>query len=238
MGWELVENKSTYLEYKDPERVFRIIVSTKLSIGLKEHIGYDYIKSLIQVHSSKVYIVDSATEAHKMEGDGLITKERGLFIGVKVADCYPVFLLDYSQPALAVLHVGWRGAKEGIIAQGVNKLVRELRSDPDSIHAVIGPGICVNHYEVGEEFREYMKFQPFLKEIKGKLHLDLHEYIKSELKDNDIYNIVDSPFCTYEREDLFWSKRRDGKILGEMWAFGKIIEFNTNIPVLGSLIPL
>ncbi len=238
MGWELVENKSTYLEYKDPEKVFKIIVSTKLSIGLKEHIGYDYIKSLKQVHSAKVYIVDSATEAHKMEGDGLITKERGLFIGVQVADCYPVFLLDYSQPALGVLHVGWRGAKEGIIAHAVNKLVRELRSDPDSIHAVIGPGICVYHYEVGEEFREYMKFQPFLKEIDGKLHLDLHEFIKSELRDNDIYNIVESPFCTYEREDLFWSKRRDGKILGEMWAFGKIIEFNTNIPVLGSLIPL
>ncbi len=238
MAWKLVENKSTYLEYDDPERVFRIIVSTKLSIGLKEHIGYDYIKSLIQVHSSKVYFVDSATEAHKMEGDGLITKERGLFIGVKVADCYPLFLLDYSQPALAVLHVGWRGAKEGIIASAVNKLIRELRSDPDSIHAVIGPGICVKHYEVGDEFAEIKKFQPFLKKIRGKLHFDLHEFIKNELKENDIYNIVESPFCTYERDDLFWSKRRDGKILGEMWGFGKIIEFNTNIPVLGSLIPL
>lgn len=238
MSWKLVENKSTYLEYKDPERVFKIIVSTKLSVGLREQIGYDYIKSLIQTHSSKVYLVDSSTEAHKMEGDGLITKERGLFIGIKVADCYPLFLLDYSQPALAVLHVGWRGAKEGIIAQGVNLLVRELRSDPDSIHAVIGPGICVKHYPVGDEFADIKKFRPFLRKMKGKLHLDLHGFIKNELKENDIYNIIDSPSCTYEEKDLFWSKRRDGKILGEMWAFGKIIEFNTDIPVIGSLIPL
>ena len=238
MSWKLVENESTYLEYDDPERVFRVIVSTKLSIGLKEHIGYNYIKHLKQVHSSRVYLVDSSTIAHKMEGDGLITKERGLFIGVRVADCYPVFLLDYSQPAIGVLHVGWRGAKEGIISKGVNKLVRYLGSDPDSIHAVIGPGICVEHYEVGNEFNKIRKFKPFLKKIKGKLHFDLHEFIKSDLKDNDIYNIVESPYCTYEEEELFWSKRRDGKILGEMWAFGEIKEFNTNIPVLGSLIPL
>src|SRR5436305_1843266 len=59
---------------------------------------------------------------------------------------------DRSAPAVAVLHVGWRGLLGGIVASGVEAL------GDGRLAAAIGPGIGPYCYEVGEEvaapFRE------------------------------------------------------------------------------------
>ena len=35
------------------------------------------------------------------------------------ADCLPVFITDKHGKQIAVLHAGWRGLAQGIIAQGI-----------------------------------------------------------------------------------------------------------------------
>ena len=52
---------------------------------------------------------------------------------------------DGGRPALAVLHVGWRGLLAGIVAAGV------ARSGRGTLAAVVGPAIGPCCYEVGEE---------------------------------------------------------------------------------------
>ena len=58
------------------------------------------------------------------EGDGLWTDERGLPMLAIVADCLPIALarVNGREPALAVLHAGWRGLLEGIPSKGVAAL--------------------------------------------------------------------------------------------------------------------
>jgi copper oxidase (laccase) domain-containing protein len=95
---------------------------------------------------------------------------------------------------------------------------RDFGAGPSRMIAAFGPGICADHYEVGPELRKH--FGAFVRERNDAFSLDLEGFNRSLLLESGIKekNIVPAPFCTYERPDLFFSFRRDGKILGEMWA--------------------
>src|SRR5919108_672382 len=55
--------------------------------------------------------------------DGLWSDEPGQAMALLTADCYPVALgRADGDPALCVLHVGWRGLLEGIVPAGVAAL--------------------------------------------------------------------------------------------------------------------
>ncbi len=237
MKWILKEQDVRYLELSDTGEVFKIVVSTKETKGLKKAVGFKSIKMPRQIHSSKVYLINSSIDPETLEADGLITKERGLFIGIKVADCYPVFLLDFQTPSLSVLHIGWRGAASGIIGNAM-KILRDAGVNLQKLVAAIGPGISQKHYEVGEEFRNISVFKDFLQIKNNKLYLNLSGYIEYELKRFDIEKVIPSPYCTYEHDELFYSKRRDGRIIGEMLAFGKLMEGGTNLSMLETSTPI
>src|SRR6266852_3751971 len=51
----------------------------------------------------------------------------------------------WRSPAVAVLHVGWRGLLAGIVGEGVRAL------GPGRLAGVVGPAIGPCCYEVGEE---------------------------------------------------------------------------------------
>src|SRR5439155_15266557 len=94
----------------------------------------------LQVHGALVRRANGRGEP----GDGLWTDERGRPLVVVTADCLPVAVVRLDgRPALALLHVGWRGLLAGIVANGVGALGGALHA------AVIGPGIGPCCYEVG-----------------------------------------------------------------------------------------
>ena len=63
------------------------------------------------------------------------------------ADCLPIALAraNGSEPALALLHAGWRGLLEGIVPAG------RVGSRRPTVSAAVGPAIGPCCYEVGEE---------------------------------------------------------------------------------------
>ena len=83
-------------------------------------------------------------------GDGVWTDERGKPLLVFTADCLPVAIArgDGGQPAIAAVHVGWRGLLAGIAANAAAAL------GGGKLAAVVGPGIGPCCYEVGEEVAE------------------------------------------------------------------------------------
>jgi Uncharacterized conserved protein len=110
-------------------------------------IGADVEKLALnyQVHSDRVL---RATPALRNErADGLWTDEPGLPILAMSADCLPIAILrvETDEPAVAVLHAGWRGLLGGIVAAGVHAL------GDGELAAAIGPAIGPCCYEVGEE---------------------------------------------------------------------------------------
>ncbi|MFN3871188.1 MAG: polyphenol oxidase family protein [Aquificaceae bacterium] len=107
--------------------------------------------TLKQIHSSEVYLVKKPFLGG--EGDGLITQERGLKIGVRTADCVPLAFL--GDKTVAVVHAGWRGLKDGIVEKTLEKL--QLLEPLENFLVFIGPAAKACCYEVGEDFKEYFK---------------------------------------------------------------------------------
>ena len=135
--------------------------------------------------------------------DGLWTEQPGRGLMLLSADCLPVALARTNgDPAVAVLHVGWRGLLAGIVESGAAALAGE------PFVAAIGPGIGPCCYEVGDEvagpFRER-----FGDEVVSGRHLDLHEAAERALREAGAESVERVGLCTSCEEELFFSNRRD-----------------------------
>jgi len=104
-----------------------------------------------QIHSS--VLVHCGTEVRKnpCKGDGLMTDQPGVLLGVQTADCIPVLVADRKRRAVAAFHAGWRGTVKRIVETGIGRMRIEFGSRPEDLIAAIGPGIGVCCYAVGED---------------------------------------------------------------------------------------
>jgi YfiH family protein len=89
--------------------------------------------------------------SQERKGDGLMTDEPGLLLGIQTADCIPVLLADRKRRAVAAFHAGWRGTEKRIVESGVGRMRLEFGSRPEDLVAAIGPGVGPCCYAVGEE---------------------------------------------------------------------------------------
>jgi polyphenol oxidase len=106
-----------------------------------------------QIHSSILVLCggQDATRERPCKGDGLMTVQPGVLLGVQTADCIPVLVADRKRPAVAAFHAGWRGTVKRIVESGVGRMRLEFGSQPEDLIAAIGPGIGACCYSVGEE---------------------------------------------------------------------------------------
>ena len=86
--------------------------------------------------------------------DGLLTNARGVTLTTFHADCLPVYLADQVHGAIALLHAGWRGTIGQITGHAVRRMGEEFGTRPKDLTAVVGPGICRECYEIGEDVAE------------------------------------------------------------------------------------
>lgn len=84
-------------------------------------------------------------------GDALIADSAGIFLGIRVADCVPILMVDPDRRAVAAVHAGWRGALNRIVEKAAGEMCRMFGSRPRDLLAAVGPSIRSCCYEVGEE---------------------------------------------------------------------------------------
>jgi polyphenol oxidase len=111
-----------------------------------------------QIHSNVLVAGAACTEPGKPvgKGDGLMTDEPGILLGIQTADCIPVLVADLRQRVVAAFHAGWRGTVKRIVELGIGRMRMEFGSRPEDMVAAIGPGNLVCCYQVGEEvFSEF-----------------------------------------------------------------------------------
>lgn len=201
----------------DPEE--NVVANRSL---LAQAIGASQVLFPKQVHSAIISIVTRENHAlvATQEADALITREQGLCIAVMAADCAPVLLYDPVNKAIAAIHAGWRGTVAGIVSRAIHTLMETCQSKPENIIAGIGPSICQDQYEVGEEVMDAVDhyYGPGSGLYKtgtkaGKAYLDLWRANKKQLLDNGVpeANIELSGICTYSSSDTFFSARRSPK---------------------------
>ena len=164
---------------------------------------------------------------HRHYVDGVVTDMPGVVLTVFGGDCPPVYIVDPVRKAIGLVHAGWRGTLGRIPEVAIANMVVRFGSDPADMYAAIGPGICRDCYEMGDEvydaFAEqwskaeadrtlsrYPAFNADGSEIpEGKYHLDLREANKMTLLRAGIPedHITISNICTKCNADIFYSYR-------------------------------
>ncbi len=178
-----------------------------------------------QVHGDGVKKVADAASAENTDAkfDGLISDLPNLLLGVKTADCVPILLGDKKTKAFAAVHAGWRGTVESIVVKAFEKLKNEYGTQAEDLICAIGPAAGCESYEVGQDVIDafFAKFSTggklFTETRKGHALIDLHLANKDQLLSVGVppENIFTAPFCTMERNDLFFSYRVENKKFGK-----------------------
>jgi YfiH family protein len=163
-----------------------------------------------QVHGPTVRDADVGHNGEP--GDGLLAEVPGRPVLVFTADCLPVALVrrDGDRPAVALLHVGWRGLLAGIVEAGARAVGR-------GFHAVVGPGIGPCCYEVGQEVAAQFRCR-FGSRILDRGRLDLWRAAERALREAGAAHVSRSDLCTACHPALFFSHRRDGGRTGRQGA--------------------
>ncbi|OFT63459.1 peptidoglycan editing factor PgeF [Corynebacterium sp. HMSC05E07] len=156
--------------------------------------------------------------------DALVTTEKRLGLGVLVADCTPVLLVDVPSGVIGAAHAGRLGARNGIVRNTVNTMM-ELGASPSTMQVLMGPAAAGRNYEVPEEMaRDVEKHLPgsLTRTTKGTWGIDVRAGLVRQLMELGITAIESDPRCTIEDTEFF-SYRRDGvtgRQAGVIWLEG------------------
>ncbi len=133
------------------------------------------------------------------------------------ADCLPVAIarMNGERPALAILHVGWRGLLAGIVQNGVEAL-GERR-----LAAAIGPGIGPCCFEVGSDVAEPFE-AAFGAEVLIDGRLDLWRATELALNRSGVSDVERTDLCSFCHPELFFSHRRDRGTTGRQGVIAAV----------------
>ena len=157
-----------------------------------------------QVHGNQVIAITKPSSIKRLSTapkitpatDGLVTNIADVSIGIYVADCCAVFLVEPQQRAIALLHSGRKGTETEIVREGVHRLKEITQSDPSHILAVLSPCIHPCCYDV-----------------------DFVTAIEQQLKSEGVLQIWRHPDCTGCHLEQYYSYRKEKGLTGRMLAF-------------------
>jgi hypothetical protein len=179
------------------------------------------------VHGRQVAVMTHGEAGTYRSGfDALITRERGLALTMRFADCVPIAFFDPVQGAIGLAHAGWRGVAENVIAATVTALRDNFGSEPRDLWAGIGPCIGVERYRVGQEVIDLVTpacppHTPIVqRQPDGSLHLDLNAAVAAQLQACGVEHIEDSAICTASNTAEWFSHRAEHGTTGR---FGVVI---------------
>ena len=173
---------------------------------------------LNQTHSTVCVIAEQDTNRN---ADAAITRSAKHPLVILTADCLPITLCSVQGNEIAAIHAGWRGLRNGIIENTINK----MNNQAQDLIAWIGPAICGKCYEVGEEV-----LQAFTSKYPGaekaftargdKWLANLPQIAEMVLNAQGTKAVYQSNLCTFELNDEFYSYRKQtntGRIATLIW---------------------
>ncbi len=187
----------------------------------------DYLSArpvfLKQVHGTSVAHLDLNTPDGTV-ADSAVTSHPGLACTIMVADCLPVLFTDSRGQAVAAAHAGWRGLAGGVLERTLSVFCDLARSEVPDVMAWLGPCIGPGAFEVGEDVREaFISVDVgadtcFRALAGGKYLADLPGLARRRLEAAGVSRIYGNDstdsWCTVSQPTLFYSHRRDQRLLG------------------------
>ena len=134
--------------------------------------------SLDQIHSDRVYVIESAAgfngspfsfslftspgstgnrqsktkaTSKNHEGDALVTNMGNVALAIKTADCFAILIVDPVHRAVGAVHSGWRGTLARVLPNAIEAMRNRFQSDPARLLLALGPGIRECCFEVGKD---------------------------------------------------------------------------------------
>ena len=189
--------------------------------------NYEHGTTVLKVDRSdagKGYLVDPLSPC-----DGLVTDDPAITLITGHADCMAFYFADPVKRCIGLAHAGWRGALGRIGARVVERMTQEYGSNPADIIAGVGPSICPDCFEVGEnvaaEFAAAFPDLPcVLPQESGRPHVDLWMIACAQFAEAGVQPEHISLFdvCTMTTPRLY-SHRRDRGNTGGMAAYLRIL---------------
>lgn len=222
----------TFTRGDNPDHVMENYRRMAAALGVDE-------KRMVLSHQTHTTNVRKITEDDAGKGivrerdytdvDGLITDVPGITLVTFYADCVPLYLVDPVHRAIGLSHSGWRGTVKRMGKVTIEAMNREYGSRPEELIACIGPSICQDCYEVGEEVAEHFReafgeelWQELLEDRgNGKYQLDLwraNEIIFLEAGIRSEHMQV-TDICTHCNPENLFSHRTCGNERGNLAAF-------------------
>lgn len=156
--------------------------------------------------------------------DGLMTDVSGIVLVTCFADCVPLFFVDTVHRAIGLAHSGWRGTAAGMGSCMVRAMEAAYGTRPEELCVAIGPSICADCYEVGEDVAgQFAGFPGVVNpgKMPGKYQLDLREANRQNLLAAGVRKekIAVTDICTCCNDSYLFSHRASRGKRGNMGAF-------------------
>jgi copper oxidase (laccase) domain-containing protein len=103
-----------------------------------------------QIHGDKIAFVDAPVKSdEEFSGcDGIITNQHGVALGIYVADCCAVYIVDPKTPAIGLVHSGRQGSELGVVPNAITQMIECFGSNPTELTIQLSPCIRPPHYEI------------------------------------------------------------------------------------------
>lgn len=150
-----------------------------------------------QVHGREVAVLDVPVAGdQRFEGcDGLVTNQTGIVLGIYVADCGAVFLVDPVRRAIGLVHSGRKGTELGIIGNAIDLMAQRFGSVAEDLIVQLSPCIRPPHYEI-----------------------DFASQIVRQARERGVKQVYDDGVCTACDLERYYSYRAEKSRTGRMVA--------------------
>jgi copper oxidase (laccase) domain-containing protein len=132
----------------DREAALQALEQTHGAVRNELGLGDRVFATATQVHGSHVARVTAGSSFPVPDADALITDDPRLCLGVYVADCGPIYLVDPERRAIGLAHSGRKGTELGIARVTVERMAAEFGCVPSRMIAQLGPCIRPPLYEI------------------------------------------------------------------------------------------
>ncbi|MEY2597753.1 MAG: hypothetical protein RLZZ142_12, partial [Verrucomicrobiota bacterium] len=146
-----------------------------------------------QVHGAEVSVVSEGGMSGGV--DGLVSGEPGVCLGIYVADCCAVYLVDVRRRVIGLVHSGAKGTRLGVVPAALAVMERDFGCVGSDVVAVLSPCIRPPRYEV-----------------------DFAAEIRAQCAGRGVRQVHDSGACTGSDLERYYSYRMEKGRTGRMLA--------------------
>ncbi len=155
--------------------------------------------TLNQIHGNKIF---TNPKTNKISGDGIFADKKGTY-WIKTADCMCIAVV--GKDSSGIVHAGWKGLSKGILRE----MERRVEGEKEVFVFPFAKKCC---YEFGENLALKHFEQKYIKNIKGKKHLDMKQILQDQTENNVKFH-TDCTICNKQlaskragREGFNWIK--------------------------------